>query len=48
MTVTHREIVACDTSYQSWMDSDIAEGWAVLNKTNTEWVGCTGAQFVAS
>jgi hypothetical protein len=42
VTVTHREIVACDTSYQSWMDSDIAEGWAVLNKTNTEWVGCTG------
>ena len=42
--VTHKEVLACDTSYQSFVDNDIAEGWAVLNKTKTEWSGCEGAQ----
>ena len=42
--VTHKEMLACDTSYQSFVDNDIAEGWAVLNKTKTEWSGCEGAQ----
>mmetsp|Transcript_38104 Transcript_38104/g.93198 ORF Transcript_38104/g.93198 Transcript_38104/m.93198 type:complete len:399 (-) Transcript_38104:37-1233(-) len=40
--VTHKEVLACDTSYQSFVDNDIAEGWAVLNKTKTEWSGCEG------
>jgi hypothetical protein len=41
--VTYKEIESCDTVYRAWVDVDIADGWALLNKTNTEWNGCSGS-----
>jgi len=43
VTITHAEILGCDKAYRAWVDKDIAAGWAILNKTKTEWVSCVGS-----
>jgi hypothetical protein len=39
--VTHKEILAEDERYRSYVDSEIEEGWKILNATQTKFTGCS-------